>query len=209
QFGEIQRIGSDNIVHARARVISASNRDLQSQVRRREFREDLYYRINVFRIHTPPLREHPEDIPALVNHFCRKLAVELNRESVQPEPELMEKLLEYSYPGNVRELENILLRAVAMSTGSVLTIKDLPPEMLESSSPTTPWQSPRTGEELESMKKIATRKATEQLEEAFVKFALTQGNGNVSESARRTAIERTRLQKLIRRHGIDSKSFKL
>ncbi len=208
QFGEIQRIGSDHTIHSRARVISASNRDLQAQVRRREFREDLYYRINVFRIHTPPLREHREDIPALVEHLCTKLAAELHRESVTPEPELMEKLLHYSYPGNVRELENILLRAVAMSTGSVLTLKDLPPEMLESSSPASPWQSPRTGEELESMKKIATRKTTEQLEEAFVKFALTQGNGNVSESARRTAIERTRLQKLVRRHGIDPKSFK-
>lgn len=209
QFGEIQRIGSDDLVHARARVISASNRDLQEQVRRREFREDLYYRINVFRIHTPPLREHREDIPALVTHFCKKLAAELGRESVTPDPELLEKLLQYSYPGNVRELENILLRAVAMSSGSVLTVKDLPAEMLDGSSLALPVHSPRTGEELESMKKIATRGATNQLEEAFVKFALTKGKGNVSEAARQTAIERTRLQKLVRKHGIDPKIFKL
>jgi len=208
QFGEIQRVGSDQLVRANVRIVAATNRDLAEDVRKKRFREDLYYRINVFRVHVPPLREHPEDIPALVEHFCVRYAAEFKRGAIKPDSEVLHLLASYPYPGNVRELENIILRAIAVTSGSVLTLKDLPPELRGGSSLPLPSAIPRTGEELENLKRDAAKEASDRLERAFIHYALTQSRGNISEAARKTGIDRSWLQKLVSKHGIEQAEFK-
>ncbi|MBI2901354.1 MAG: sigma 54-interacting transcriptional regulator [Planctomycetes bacterium] len=207
QFGEIQRVGSDEPIHVDGRVVAATNRDLTEEVRRKRFREDLYYRLDVFRVHVPPLREHPEDVPALVEHFCAKFSKELKRDGMRPDPEAVEVLKRYSFPGNVRELENILLRAIAMSAESVLRPGDLPRE-LTGGAPPPGFAVPRTAEELEEMKRRATKDAADRLEVAFVRQALSAAQGNVAEAARRAGMHRAFLHRLVTKHGIDAEGFR-
>jgi two-component system NtrC family response regulator len=126
QNREFERVGGNKTVKVDVRVIAASNRDLKDEVARGTFREDLYYRLNVVHIEVPPLRERREDLPLLVRHFLEKFAKELNKETLSLSPEAMAVLKEYSWPGNIRELENMLERTVILSSGSLIQIDDLP-----------------------------------------------------------------------------------
>ncbi|MCP5109367.1 MAG: sigma-54-dependent Fis family transcriptional regulator, partial [bacterium] len=110
------------------RVIAATNRDLEAAVSERAFREDLYYRLNVFPIHSPPLREHKEDIPMLVNHFVRKFGARIGKRIDTVPEQVMEALQAYDWPGNVRELENVIERTVILSRGSRLDLGDWRPK---------------------------------------------------------------------------------
>jgi DNA-binding NtrC family response regulator len=113
-------------------VITATNRNLEEAIRKGTFREDLYYRLNVVTISLPPLRERKEDIPPLLDHFLRKYSRENNRETVALSKEAKERLMNYHYPGNIRELENIIERAVILCRGSTVTTQDLPLNLQES-----------------------------------------------------------------------------
>jgi DNA-binding NtrC family response regulator len=126
QEREFQRVGGNQTFHADVRIISATNRDLEAKVKEGTFREDLYYRLNVVVISVPPLRERKEDIPVLIDHFLRRYAVENGKNITGITSEARDLLLKYDYPGNVRELENIIERAVVISRNSVLSIEDLP-----------------------------------------------------------------------------------
>jgi formate hydrogenlyase transcriptional activator len=119
QDGEFERLGSSRTIHVQARVITATNRDLQAAVREGKFREDLYYRLNVFPIEIPPLRERREDIPALVWHSIRKLCKQMGREIESIHPATMKAIQEYSWPGNVRELGNLIERHLILNPGPV------------------------------------------------------------------------------------------
>jgi transcriptional regulator with GAF, ATPase, and Fis domain len=120
QEGEYQRLGSSPTLKTHARVIAATNQDLPSKIKKGEFREDLYYRLNVFPIYLPPLRERKEDIPLLVEHFIKKYNPRLGREVVDVSQEAMDILMEYEWPGNIRELENIVQRAMIISEKRVI-----------------------------------------------------------------------------------------
>jgi len=122
QEGEIERVGGLKTLKLDVRVIAATNRNLEEQVANGKFREDLYYRLNVFPIYNIPLRERREDIKILVKHFTDKYSKKLNKEITEISPSGMNKLLSYSFPGNVRELENIIERSIILSKGKVLTI---------------------------------------------------------------------------------------
>lgn len=122
QEGEIQRIGSTESIHVDVRVVAATNRDLEKMIGQGTFREDLYYRLNVFPIHNLPLRERPEDIPVLVQHFAKVYSERMGRNITQIVPRDLEKLQNYDFPGNVRELINLVERAVITSRDSTLNL---------------------------------------------------------------------------------------
>jgi transcriptional regulator with GAF, ATPase, and Fis domain len=124
QEGQLERLGNPRTIDIDVRVIAATNRDLAGDVRRGQFRRDLYYRLNVFPIAIPALRERPADIAPLVGHLLERLCRTLNRRIDAIPPDVMRVLETYSWPGNVRELENVLHRAIIMSPGSVLSIAD-------------------------------------------------------------------------------------
>jgi formate hydrogenlyase transcriptional activator len=122
QDGEFERVGGTRTVRVDVRIIAATNRDLKQDVEKRRFREDLWYRVNVFPITTPPLRDRPDDIPLLIDHFVRRFARKFGKPLTAVSPASMGQLRKYSWPGNVRELANVIERAVINSRGSVLRI---------------------------------------------------------------------------------------
>src|SRR5262249_6594739 len=126
QNGEINRVGSESVLHVDVRVLAATNKDLEKEVARGAFREDLFFRLNVFPLRSPSLRERPEDIRILADSFVKAFT---NENGLRPKKidELVYKALEArSFPGNVRELKNVVERAAILSSGDVLTIADLP-----------------------------------------------------------------------------------
>jgi len=125
QDKEFTRVGGTEPIKVDVRVVSASNKDLEEAVREKKFREDLYYRLNVIQIRLPSLRERKEDIPRLAEHFFTKYVQELDKGITEISPDAMKLLVNYDYPGNVRELQNIIERAVALETSNTLTVENL------------------------------------------------------------------------------------
>jgi DNA-binding NtrC family response regulator len=120
------RVGGNKEIKSDFRVICATNRDLKKMVEERAFREDLYYRLNVVNINIPPLRERTEDVPMLVTHFIKKYCISMSRDLVSIEPAALKRLEQYDFPGNVRELENMIERAIVVGNGKEVRLKDLP-----------------------------------------------------------------------------------
>jgi two-component system response regulator PilR (NtrC family) len=125
QDREFKRVGGTEDIRVDVRIISATNKDLEGAVREKQFREDLFYRLNVIQIRIPSLRERKEDIPSLTGHFLKKYSEELGKQISQVSPEALRILVQYDYPGNVRELQNIIERAVALETSQELTAQNL------------------------------------------------------------------------------------
>ena len=122
QDQEFERLGSTRTIKVNVRLVAATNRDFASSVAEHEFRSDLFYRLIVFPIRVPPLRERPEDIPLLVRYFVRKIALRMDRHIETVPTETMNRLMAWSWPGNVRELENLMERSVILSEGNVLRV---------------------------------------------------------------------------------------
>lgn len=125
QDQEFERLGSSRTQKINVRMVTATNQDLIDRVDEGEFRHDLYYRLNVFPIRIPPLREREDDIPLLANHFARKFFGRMNKETTPIPEETFKSLQDYDYPGNVRELENIIERAVILSFDGILRVEFL------------------------------------------------------------------------------------
>ncbi len=120
QEGEFERLGNPKTMSVNVRVIAATNRNLEQAIEKKEFREDLYYRLNVFPIVSPPLRERKEDIPLLVKHFCVKHETKIGKHIIRISPEVLDGLMAYNWPGNIRELENLIERALILTKGNTL-----------------------------------------------------------------------------------------
>jgi formate hydrogenlyase transcriptional activator len=144
QEQEFERLGSARTIRVDVRIVAATNQDLSQMVQERRFRADLYYRLNVFPIHIPALRARPEDIPALVDHFVRKFAAQMDKPVTQVSAEVMEALRTHSWEGNIRELQNVIERAVIMSSGEFLQLSqgDLKP-IIKSDTPLIKSDAPR------------------------------------------------------------------
>jgi PAS domain S-box-containing protein len=127
QEGEFERLGNPKTMKVNVRVIAATNRNLEQAIEKKEFREDLFYRLNVFPIICPPLRERKEDIPLLVKHFCQKHEAKIGKKVTNVSPKVMQGLMDYNWPGNIRELENLIERALILSPGSTLEYGDWVP----------------------------------------------------------------------------------
>lgn len=126
QEGELERVGGEQTIRVDVRIIAATNKDLTDMVHKSQFREDLYYRLNVIPIELPPLRKRKSDIPELVEFFLKRLARENKRKAIQLDPDAMDLLLDYPWPGNIRELENVLERAVVLCDSDRITANELP-----------------------------------------------------------------------------------
>ena len=121
QEGEFERLGNSKTLKVNVRVIAATNRNLQLAIEKKEFREDLFYRLNVFPITCPPLRDRKEDIPLLVKHFLQKFEGKMGKKITHVPPAVMDALSAYNWPGNIRELENLIERAMILSPGNELS----------------------------------------------------------------------------------------
>lgn len=188
QEQEFERLGSNKLIHTDVRLIAATNRDLKQMVADREFRSDLYYRLNVFPIHLPPLRERPEDIPLLVKAFTFKIARRLGRNIDSIPAETLRLLSRMEWPGNVRELENVIERAVLLTRGSVLQLSL--PEMSIETEPLAAEVLPEEGED----------------EYQLIVRVLKESNGVVAGpkgAAQRLGLKRTTLLSRMKRLGIN------
>ena len=194
-------VGSNKRLAVHARFIAATNKDLRRLMEQNRFREDLYYRLNVFAIHLPPLRERKEDIPLLVEYFIKTQNQILNRSVKTIAKEALQRLLDYDYPGNVRELQNIIIRAMTQQKGDVLTLDDI--HFLERGTK-TPDRTPLTTLNMKEARKAALR----QFEKQFLNQLLTKTTGNVTKAAQLSGMTRQSLQRLMRRYGLHSKDFK-
>jgi DNA-binding NtrC family response regulator len=175
------RVGGNKEISSDFRVICATNRDLKEMVNHGTFREDLYYRLNVVNIRIPPLRERPDDIPVLVNHFIKKYCTSMSRDMISIDPAAMKHLESFDYPGNVRELENMIERAIVVGNGKVIRLRDMPMgrEMISSS--------------IESL---------EELEKKHVSKILEKYSWNISRSAKALNVDRATLYNKIRKYNL-------
>ncbi len=201
------RIGGNEYIDVDVRVITATNRDLKEAVATGEFREDLYYRLNVVRINLPPLRERKEDIPLLVAHFMEKYKGEGKREVNEISDDAMKLVERYHWPGNVRELENYILRAMVMAQTGRIEMRDLPVEVAERALPAEAPR-PRNAEDLKLMKKAEKERVVGQIEKQFVMEALRRNKGNISRSASDVGMDRRQFQNLIKKHRVSVEDYR-
>jgi DNA-binding NtrC family response regulator len=195
QEREFERVGDSGTIKVDVRIIAATNADLAKMVSEGGFREDLFYRLNVIPVKLPPLRERKEDIPLLVQHFLQKFCAELNRPAMTVSQTAMRALMAYSWPGNIRQLENATERAVALSGGrSQIEASDLTPEIQHASEETpaaTALSLPEEGLDFESF--IAD------IEREMIRRSLERTNGNKGAAARLLNLKRTTLVEKLKR----------
>ena len=175
------RVGGNKEISSDFRVICATNRDLKGMVEKGTFREDLYYRLNVMNIHVPPLRERIEDIPLLVEYFIKKYCTSMNKPLITIEPAALKRITGYKFPGNIRELENMIERAIVVGSGKKIVLKDLPfgKDTIDSS--------------VESL---------DDFERAFILQILNKYSWNISRTANALKVDRVTLYNKIRKYGL-------
>jgi DNA-binding NtrC family response regulator len=228
QEGEIDPVGSRKSVKINIRLISATNRNMIEMVKAGQFREDLYYRLNVFPVMVPALKERKDDIPALVNHFITRFAAEEGRKVHGIDPKALTMLQAYSWPGNVRQLENTVFRAIVLCEGDILEIQDFPQiaSLVEGYEVKIPELPPQPSPQAPSANALATRSAgavisdgmalgipavtdgghirkLEEIEADMIRLALHRYRGQMSEVARKLGIGRSTLYRKMRDLGLE------
>lgn len=178
------RVGGNKEISSDFRVICATNRDLKNMVEKGLFREDLYYRLNVVNINVPPLRERVEDIPMLVEYFIKKYCLSMNRPLITIEVSALKRLEEFPFPGNIRELENMIERAIVVGNGKKITLKDLP-----------------IGKE----SVVSSFESLDDLEKNHIQNILIKYNWNISAAAKALKVDRVTLYNKIRKYGLSQK----
>ncbi len=196
QDGEVRPVGGSESIRVDVRLVCATNKNLDDEVKAGRFREDLYFRINVVTVQLPPLRDRPEDIPALVAHFLNKTARRERREAAAMSPEALRLLTGYGWPGNVRELENAIERAVAVAKGNVVLPSDLPPEVGGSAAVGVPG-----GVSIADGGIIADRPTLGELERRYIQLVLAECAGNKKKAAEKLGIDRRTLYRALERGG--------
>ena len=194
QESEIQRVGGTKMVSVDVRIVSATHRDLEELVREKKFREDLYYRLVVFPIELPPLRDRREDIPALVRHFARRFRLELGIDERDFERDAMDVLCRYDWPGNVRELENVVQRAMVSRRIGPIGVDALPPKLVMR----TMGLSAVASDAVSTDGSVTT---LETLERRAIEQALFVLEGNVSLAAKQLGIGRATLYRKLAQYG--------
>ena len=205
QEQEFERVGGIKTIGVDVRLVAATNRDLQREIKAGRFREDLYYRLNVVQVRLPPLRERISDIPLLVEHFIRRFREKLDKDVAGVGEAAMERLLAHPWPGNIRELENVIERCLLFSEGSHIEVDDLPPELLGDRAPRKapePVAEGGAAPEPTGGLKEAVREATSRLERELIVRALTKTGGNVTHTARLLKISRKSLQTKMKELGL-------
>jgi DNA-binding NtrC family response regulator len=226
QDGEIDPVGARRPMRVDFRLISATNRSLLDLVKRSEFREDLYYRLNVFPIRVPPLRERRDDIAELVRTFTARFAAEEGKTSLRGvTASALDLLNRYDWPGNIRQLENAVFRAVVLADGAMLTVNEFPqiaahmnveagaaePAVVEAPAPPTepleidlPFAAPQRGNDgfLPALDDTGELRPLAEIEEAMIRLALDRYAGRMSQIARKLGIGRSTLYRKLKEFGI-------
>jgi DNA-binding NtrC family response regulator len=196
QQKEYTPLGTNKAIKCNVRIVAATNRDLEQEVASKRFREDLYFRLNVIHVTLPSLRQRRMDIPVLAKYFLEQCPERTGRSGVVDiSPEAMEVLKGYDWPGNIRELENTIDRAVLLAPGSVIQVSDLPTKVLARSQPAAPPVAlPEGG--------IDLRAAVEEFETKLIVDALTRTGGNKNRAAQLLRLNRTTLVEMVKRKQI-------
>ncbi len=208
ESGEIQRVGADKSIMVDVRIIAATNRNLMEMMAGGRFREDLYYRLGVIPLMLPPLRERRDELPLLIDFFCREVNGRRNGAGPALSARLRSCLMGYDYPGNIRELRNIISHIVCVADGEA-DLEDLPPHLRRN----LPQEADKAAKE-RARKATATsleevrNAAIEVAERAFLEDQLREVEGNVTTLSKRLGMNRSYLQVLLKRRGLRSKAFK-
>jgi DNA-binding NtrC family response regulator len=203
QDGTFQRVGGEETLEANVRVIAASNVDLKQMSDEGEFRKDLYYRLNVFPIEIPLLKERIEDIPSLSNTILKKLNKFSTKEIIGIHPGVLEAFKTYDWPGNIRELENLIERAYILELSSILTQESFPDDLFNSEST---WVVVPTGNSMTLAD--ARKRGIEEIERNFLKDVLSRHKGRIGDSATEAGISTRQLNKLMNKYGLKKEKFK-
>ncbi len=206
---EFERVGGTQTLKADTKIVSATNLDLEAAIQRGEFREDLFYRLNVVPIELPPLRRRLEDLPALVEHFVVKLSRDLGTDPRRLDPDVLDLFARYPWPGNIRELEATLHRALVLTPGDALGVKDFPwicesPALSAGSAfvPEAPGPAPGGEAALEPVTPESFERRMSLLEKALVARALDESGGKIREAARRLGLARNTLKAKMGKYGL-------
>ncbi len=192
---QVERLGGTASIQVDVRLLAATNKNLTEEIARQTFREDLYYRLRVILLKLPPLREHKEDLPLLVEEFCRMLGAKHRRADLSVPRESMNLLMESDWRGNVRELKNVLESAVVLSGDDVLQPQDFPHDFLA---------KPGLAQSADAMDAKDYREAKRQFEIAFIKARLREHGGNITKTAAAIGLHRQSLQEKLRELGIQA-----
>ena len=195
----VERLGGTTSQEVDVRIISATNKDLAAEIAKQAFREDLYYRLRVVLLRVPPLREHPEDLPLLVEQFCRMLGEKHHRPKPMVSKEAMELLQQAAWKGNVRELKNGLESAIVMSRGDALLPEDFPPDSLRAT-----VGRHEASANADFLAVADYREARRQFEIAYIKGKLAEHSGNITRTAAAIGLHRQSLQEKLRELGIQA-----
>lgn len=192
-----ERVGGIRTLRADVRLIAATNQDLDSRVKSKAFRQDLFYRLNVLPIHLPPLRERLDDIPRLISYFLNKFSEQMKRPVPTPNPETLELLCQFPWPGNIRQLENVIERVLIMNDSETLTPDALPEEIIE-------YEEERfaLGQSSSGSLKDIVKDATRRIERKAIEEALSETSQNVTRAARKLNISRKGLQIKMKELGL-------
>ncbi|RLA87572.1 MAG: sigma-54-dependent Fis family transcriptional regulator [Deltaproteobacteria bacterium] len=194
---EFERVGGTRTIRVDVRLVAASNRDLKAEVEAGNFREDLFYRLNVVHLEIPPLRQRPEDIPLLVTHFIKKFTQENAQDEVRVDPETMRILTRHAWPGNVRELENVIERAVILRRAEVITPADLPPNLAPA--------RPESEFDIDRLVPLTTPlpEALERIEELMIRRALEHSGQVQVRAAELLGITKSLLQYKLKKYHLN------
>jgi transcriptional regulator with PAS, ATPase and Fis domain len=191
QEREIIRVGGTDVIKVDVRLVAATNRNIQDAIRDGAFRQDLYFRLNVVSLRIPPLSERREDIPLLSYYFLKKFAVIMKKEVVEISADVMSLLMNYDFPGNVRELENIIERGVALATGKSIELAHLPEDLRELNIRTF-------------RKKEGRIPSLEEQEIAYIKWVLNEVGGNRTTASQLLGIDRVSLWRKLKKYGLEN-----
>jgi DNA-binding NtrC family response regulator len=194
QDQEFERVGGLRTIKVDVRLITATNRDLMQDVKEQRFREDLYYRLNVLPIHVPPLRERQRDIPLLVDYFIDKFNSKLGKSVTGVDQQVRDLLMNYRWPGNIRQLENVIERLVLLAQGPALTLSDLPPEVVSGIDSESGFPRAEEPDVTGKSFKDIIRRSTEEIEKQMIVKTLDACGGNVSRAAKDLGLSRKGLQ---------------
>jgi transcriptional regulator with PAS, ATPase and Fis domain len=203
QDGSFSRVGGEDLLQTDARIIAATNADLAEMSKRGEFRKDLYYRLNVFAVEVPPLMDRIEDIPYLVEVFLKKLNLKYGKNIHSIHPRVIQALKKYPWPGNIRELENLMERAYILETAPVLTSDGFPSELFESCGPAAVLPV-----NVNLSLAEARRRAGENFERHYLRELFARNKGRVNSAAQDAGISARQLNKLMLKYSIQKESFK-
>jgi two-component system NtrC family response regulator len=206
QEGEFERVGGAEPIRVDVRIVAATNRDLREAIEQGLFREDFYYRLNVFSVHVEPLRKRTADIPPLIEHFLRKFNRETGKNVRGVDSEVMAVFMRYRWPGNIRELQNVLERAVVLAEGPEISLEDIPPEMLlERSVAPEPVAAgvAVAGAAGSPAEPASLNERTDQMERELIQSTLERYRWNRTKAAEALGLKRTTLQYKIKKLGLE------